>query len=229
MVRLQGLRARHAVHRRVVHRIDGDREALPGDRQIDAVADLEAERGRGGLAAVVAVAQVAGIDVGLRERAAEPERGAAVEQQRADRGRRGDGVDDVRGRLLGVVVVEQVRRDGRARALVDGEAGVGRLHRRAVLDLVGADIDRAAHHARLAARIERQILGPVAVAVEVLGIRRKLAIVAGVERGAAGLDRDRLDRPAIVGEHAGVELVAVDRRRIERCDGGEDVGEVASR
>ena len=116
--------------------------------------------------------------------------------------------------------------NGRACALVDARP-VWPLHRRRVLDLVGADIDGAAHHAREAGRA-RRMADPrsVAVAVEILRVGREFAIVAAVECATPSLDRDGLDRPAIVGEHAGVELVAVDRRRIERCDGGEDVGKV---
>ena len=39
-------------------------------------------------------------------------------------------------------------------------------------------------------------------------------IVAGVVRGAAGEDQDGLDRPAIVGERAGLEFVAIGGRAV---------------
>src|SRR5829696_8462125 len=52
-------------------------------------------------------------------------------------------------------------------------------------------------------RIARQRFGDVAIVVEVLRVGREHGVVAGIVRDAAGRDGHGLDRPAVVGAHAG--------------------------
>ena len=90
-----------------------------------AVVDAEVERVAGRLAAVVVVGDQAAVDVGLREGVADAQ-GRAAQPQRAVAGGRGDGVDQLRRRVVDVGGLEHAAGEHVAgRSFVDRGAGVG--------------------------------------------------------------------------------------------------------